>query len=110
MFVLEQIWFPFNALQLNVIYWVSAEVCEFLELIGHEHREVDYAEGEDVNVYEADKEALDATICKVLRIHPQNERAYHYCMHGLVYKEDDLSGLILFHNQSYIVDECHQIP
>jgi hypothetical protein len=81
-----------------------------LELLGHEHREVDYAEGEDVHIYEADKEALDAAICKVLRVHPQNERAYHYYMHGLVDKEDDLSCLILLHNQSQIVDQCHQIP
>ena len=79
-------------------------------MLGHEHREVDYAEGEDVHVYEADKEALDAAICKVLRVHPKNERAYHYCMHGLVYKEDDPSCLILIHNQSHIVDQCHQIP
>jgi hypothetical protein len=79
-------------------------------LLGHEHREVDYAEDEDVHVYEADEEALDAAICKVLRVHPQNERAYHYCMDGLVYKEDELSCLILLHNQSHIVDQCHQIP
>ena len=79
-------------------------------MLGHEHREVDYTEGEDVHVYEAYKEALDAAICKMLRVHPQNERAYHYCMNGLVHKEDDLSCLILLHNQSHIVDQCHQIP
>ena len=79
-------------------------------MLGHEHREVDYTEGKDVHVYEANKEALDAAICKMLRVHPQNERAYHYCMNGLVHKEDDLSCLILLHNKSHIVDQCHQIP